>query len=363
MENIADKSDSTAGSTGELTASEYNNHKNELQGAVERSGQTLSAAILLQLSKALFINGTSAATVNDGGSGNSILLSPLTGSSGLVVPDNYAELDGAVLIFDKITENTATAVTVNFGQTGTELGAKTLVRPDGTAPQINDVIGVCTIRWDNTADNWILLSNGSGMFNDTESSTGTFTPQFGMNHRIILDTTSATITTTLDDGAFDGQRINLHCIDAGTANAYYKGTGVYDGASATGTPLSPEYDIWLEWSETESRWLYEDVVTADHVSGDFEVEQKSKGGMELVEDTLITFSANITQTILSSFPVSFLTTRYYRNGSPDSAIGGDGINHYLATPLVGSCTMGYISNGGGSITGSSDLVQFFKGDF
>ncbi len=71
MQDITDKTDSTAGANGELTATEYNDHKNELQGAVERSGQALNAATLLQLAKALFINGAGAQSVEDSGSGDS----------------------------------------------------------------------------------------------------------------------------------------------------------------------------------------------------------------------------------------------------------------------------------------------------
>lgn len=114
----------------------------------------------------------------------------------------------------------------------------------------------------------------------TTSITETVVIDKRRHYRFIIDTTLGAITTTLPDGIFDGQRVNLHCIDAGTANAFYKGTGIYLGASSTGTPLSPEFDIWLEWNDTESRWTYEDVVTANYASAGTNVTQSSGGSLK-----------------------------------------------------------------------------------
>lgn len=159
MKDIVDKADSTAGATGTLPADEYNDHKNELQGSVESSSQTLSAGITNQLSQALFINGAGAQTVIDAGSIDSILLSPITGANGLVVPGDFAFLSGCVLLFEKVTANTSTSVTVNFGQTGTELGAKNLKKADGSALVIGEVIGLCTIIYNLASDEWRLINS------------------------------------------------------------------------------------------------------------------------------------------------------------------------------------------------------------
>lgn len=161
MKDIVDKADSTAGTTGQLPADEYNDHKNEIQGAVEASLQTLSAGITNQLSQALFINGSGAQTVVDSGSINSILLAPITGANGLVVPDSLSLLSGSVLLFEKLTANTSTSVIVNFGQTGTELGAKNLKKADGTTLVIGEVIGLCTIVYNLANDEWRLLDSPS----------------------------------------------------------------------------------------------------------------------------------------------------------------------------------------------------------
>jgi hypothetical protein len=225
MQDISDKADSTAGATGQLPAAEYNDHKNEQQDAVVRSGQTLSAATLLQQAKAYFINGTAAETVVDSGSANSIILAPLTGSSGLVVPDNYSELNGAILSFEKSAANTSTSVTVNFGQTGTELGAKTLVRSDLSVPAIGDVIGKCFIKWDNANDQWILLRNETDTYKYVIAATGAIAPKFANNIYEIDTSGGNVVISALPTPDFIGQRIDFVVSSTGTGTIT-AGTGI-----------------------------------------------------------------------------------------------------------------------------------------
>lgn len=162
MRNISDKQDNTAGAVGQLPAEEYNDHKNEIQKAVEKTGQTLNAAITDQFPKALFINSTGAESMQDAGTGaNTIQLSPVTGVDGLVVPDSYSHLNGCVVTFNKVNANDSTSVVVNIGQTGVELGAKSLVRPDGTAVQPGEVIGDCMVKYNLATDQWFLMQSGA----------------------------------------------------------------------------------------------------------------------------------------------------------------------------------------------------------
>ena len=166
MQNIADKADSTAGSTGQLPASEYNDHKNELQGAVETTGQTLSAAIDNQLAQAMFIYGSGASSMEDSGSANAIQLSPPTGASGLAVPENYTEINGTVFRFVKSTANTSQTVVLSAGQTGTELSAKSVVKIDGTTlPNIGELLGLITVMYDSGVDKWLVLN----IYNDLDA--------------------------------------------------------------------------------------------------------------------------------------------------------------------------------------------------
>lgn len=263
MKNIADKSDNTAGASGESPASEYNDHKNEIQGAVEASGQTLSAATLLQLAKALFINGVGAQSCIDSSSGDTIQLSPLTGGSGLRVPDNYAELNGAILRFVKSTPNVTTAVTINFGQTGTELSAKTLVRSDGTVPEIGDVDGECYVQWDNSADKWVLLSNGADAFKYPAVDTNTIIPKFKTNN-VIIDTGSGDATITLDPGDFEGQTVNVIVDDLGLGIVDWGGS--YLIYVSLNSALTTSLIATFKW--INGAWIVSSGVTATYVSGD-----------------------------------------------------------------------------------------------
>lgn len=158
MENILDKSDNTPGASGELAATQYNDHKNEIQTSVERSGQLLSSSSTPnQLGRAMFINGTGASTVIDSSADpNLIQISPITGGSGLIAPDSYAQLNGCVFDFDKLNANTSTAVAVNFGQTGTELGTRPLVKQNGTQVSVGEVTGNISVRYDLVNDYWVL---------------------------------------------------------------------------------------------------------------------------------------------------------------------------------------------------------------
>jgi hypothetical protein len=286
MENISDKSDSTSGSSGELSAEEYNDHKNELQAAVTRSGQTLSSSTLRQLSKALFINGIGASSCADSSSSvNTILLAPQTGSSGLVAPDDYSHFDGGILVFDKSDANDSTSVTVNFGQTGTELGAKTLYRTDGSVPAIGDVAGRCVIQWDNTNDYWVLLSNGSDAYHYDIDEDATVSPQFAKNI-VRFDTSTADLTEALDDGLFFGQEVYFFVDGSGTVEL--SGTGLYendvflselatcakavwadtDGAGTGGWRMTPgETAEWTGDADTDTVRTYANGLCEQTVQG------------------------------------------------------------------------------------------------
>lgn len=174
MLNITDKADSTPGATGELTAAEYNDHKNELQGGVTYSGQTLSSIKLNQQAQALFINGVAAASFQDNSAiANSIELTPVTGASGMQVAESYTLLNGAIVEIDRAIANTSTTVTVNIGQTtGTYLGAKSLRMADDTVPPIGSVFGRLRLQWSNSLDHWLIISGGNAA---VKSSNTTFT--------------------------------------------------------------------------------------------------------------------------------------------------------------------------------------------
>lgn len=311
MQNIVDKQDSTAGANGELTANEYNDHKEELQGAVTRSGQTLSGATLLQLAKALFINGVGAQTVIDSGSVDSILLSPLTGGSGLKVPDNYAQLDGAVLSFNKTTANTSTGVTINFGQTGTELGAKSLVRTDGSVVAIGDVKGRCLVQWDNLNDRWILLENGGDTFKYFVGDGEQIIPKFRSN-TVVIDTSVADANLlAMPVGLFEGQKVHIITVGSGVG-IIPTGNGVYSGGWHITANTGGLHATWVNGA-----WVAENEVTAKIIVSGFTVSLKAMGNARQSQNSQ-SFSPNAW--LSYTFPVNFITVDYTTIGS---VIGGE----------------------------------------
>ena len=118
-----------------LEADDRNILQDEPVNAVEASGQVLDATGVKrdQIARAMFLNGVGAQSMVDSGTANAKVLTPVTGASGYVFGESYAQLTGAAFIFKNTTKNTG-AVTVDIGQTaGTLLGVKSLTRPGGAA--------------------------------------------------------------------------------------------------------------------------------------------------------------------------------------------------------------------------------------
>jgi hypothetical protein len=76
----------------------------------------------------MFINGISAQSFVDSGIASAYIITPVTGSGGLVVPTDYAQMDGAIVSFLPSNANPAGASTLDFGQTaGSLLGTRAII--------------------------------------------------------------------------------------------------------------------------------------------------------------------------------------------------------------------------------------------
>lgn len=113
-----------------LGATNINNNLTELENAVTRAGLTLTTddgtadPDLTQLAESLFLHGVKSTSFQAAGTVDAITLTPVSGSSGVLIPDSYDNLEGARITFIPTGTNT-TAVTVSIGQTGgTQLGTK-----------------------------------------------------------------------------------------------------------------------------------------------------------------------------------------------------------------------------------------------
>jgi len=153
------------------TAGELNDRIVETQGAVTDSGQSLAAGDAGQLSKAMFANGVAAQSMFDVGGVNSIVLTPITGASGLRVATpvikDYSLLNGAIFSFKAKYTNTGD-MSVNLGQSspGGLIGAQPLFMSDGsTEVPVGMVVAdrYYEVRYDSSLDvdgAFVLLSSG-----------------------------------------------------------------------------------------------------------------------------------------------------------------------------------------------------------
>lgn len=171
MENIPQKESYDGvtvpvASTDIHSADEYNDRRVELQGIVTDSSQSLNPADTGQLSKALFANGVAAQSMIDSGTVNTVVLTPITGASGLRVATpitkSYALLDGAIFNFAAKVTNTGN-MTVNVGQNGTALiGSQFLYMSDGSTniPAGKVIAGrYYSVRYDLSGTKFVLIDN------------------------------------------------------------------------------------------------------------------------------------------------------------------------------------------------------------
>ncbi len=161
MQDFGTKSDDTAGPSGQLSAAEFNNLATELENAVLRSGLALNGASVIQLATSLFLHGAKSQTFQDSGAANAYVATPVSGAGGVLLPADYAAMNGAIVLIKASAANT-TASTLNIGQTtGTLLGTKAIVYQDGTALTVGAIAAgtYIQLRYDSTigAGSWVLL--------------------------------------------------------------------------------------------------------------------------------------------------------------------------------------------------------------
>lgn len=190
MQDFGTKSDNTAGPSGQLSASEFNNLATENENAVLRSGQALSGASETQLCASLFIHSVKAGGFQDNGSANTYVGTPISGSSGVFIPVDYSALDGALISFVASNTNSG-ASTLNIGQTtGALLGPKEIRDQSDAAITANTIVAGRNIQvrysaaFNGGAGAWVIMpwtvadnaAHGLAVFN----SSGTWTVPSGV---------------------------------------------------------------------------------------------------------------------------------------------------------------------------------------
>jgi hypothetical protein len=180
-----------------LGAGETNSALSEITNSVLKSGQTPAvqdgtSEIFTQIATAQFINGISAQTFQDSGIADAYIVTPITGSGGLVVPTDYAQMNGAIISFLPAFANTG-ASTLDFGQTaGSLLGAKAIIQMTTAplAPGLIDTNHYHEFIYSVALNSWLFIGkkraadpvtglfDAYGKWSDTKASTtdgGTFT--------------------------------------------------------------------------------------------------------------------------------------------------------------------------------------------
>lgn len=149
-------------------AGEFDSLATENKTAVERAGLTLAPANgtgedTTQLAQSLFINSVKSMSFQDSGAANAYVLTPVSGANGVLLPSDYAPMDGARVSFVPSNSNTG-AATVNMGQTaGTLLGSKNLLSVSSAALSGGEIVGgvrtelVYSAAADGGSGAWILV--------------------------------------------------------------------------------------------------------------------------------------------------------------------------------------------------------------
>ena len=156
-------------------AGEINSILTENENAVSRSGQTLASADgtaedTTQLAQSLFLHGGKSTSFVASGTADAIVLVPVSGSSGVLLPADYTNLDGQRMIFLPTAANTGVA-TVDIGQTvGSLLGTKALLTFDGSALSGGeiDITAFVEVKFDSSADS----SNGGWLITSAAAAAG-----------------------------------------------------------------------------------------------------------------------------------------------------------------------------------------------
>lgn len=195
MQDFGTKADNSPPPGGQLSAAEFNNLATENENAVLRAGLALSGASATQLASSLFIHATKAQAFQDSGAANAYVATPISGLSGVLLPVNYAALDGALITLKASNANTASS-TLNIGQTtGTLLGTKLILTASGTVLNLGAIRAgsYIQLRYDASLDSgsgaWVLIpwtANGGQLINvQVFVANGTYTPTPGMATCII----------------------------------------------------------------------------------------------------------------------------------------------------------------------------------
>lgn len=147
-----DKDTGTSTPGTKLEAADRNIIQEEIANAVIAGGQVLDPTGVKrqQLAEAITVGGLVSISAEDSGSANAYIVTSVSGTA--KQPTLYAEIDGAIVLFDVNVVNTGVS-TLNFAG----LGVKSFVNIDGSVLVAGQVDGSVIARWSNGDDRWELV--------------------------------------------------------------------------------------------------------------------------------------------------------------------------------------------------------------
>lgn len=134
---------------GEVPAAEWNQLAAEMKDLIEATGQTLDEALVTQLGMAIATYAATGHYYTDGGSADTISLSPIGNLKSVV-----GYYDGQIVRFRPAANGTGGPATLEVDS----LGAKSLLRPDGSALQVGDLVTTrdARARYESANDRFLL---------------------------------------------------------------------------------------------------------------------------------------------------------------------------------------------------------------
>ena len=195
-------------STVKMGAGEQNSIFVENSSAVVRSGLIPANAAgttedTTQLAQSLFLHGAKSQSFNDSGVANQIVLSPVSGTNGVLLPLNYDNMSGVRAVFIPVANNTG-ATTISIGQnTAGQLGTKAALHIDGTQLNADDIVSTqySDFVYSSTADGgtgaWLYVTVAV-VPDDPEFIRDTMSAALVGGNDIVITTDDTANTITID---------------------------------------------------------------------------------------------------------------------------------------------------------------------
>ena len=235
-----------------MGATNINNFLGEAENLVSRSGQSLSTddgtsdSNLLQMAESAFLHGVKSQGFVDSGSANTYEVTPISGSSGVKIPSDYANMDGATIWFTPANASTTNS-TLNIGQTsGGLLGTKKLLNNDGSAITTEITTnGPVEVRYDSSADGgsgaWLLQPWSSSSGSTQVAGPNTLAPYESLiNKWVTVSTVDIDAgALVLDDGS--GGKVRVENVNL-TVDITVSGVNGLDSGSEA---PSTWYHLWV----------------------------------------------------------------------------------------------------------------------